>query len=176
MLVISYYFAANMSKLVALLCLFGFLDSIAQSDMKTKQGFLFTPHVAFHVPGNDLKTRFENFSSIGLGADFKFKNNLSLGADYDWFFGNSVKQVGIFSGIDGSSGQIIDKNGDFSAIGLNIKGNYVTCNLGYLINLPSDEPFTGILLMFGAGVMQHKVDIVSSQVTIPQLNDEYEYG
>ena len=37
--------------------------------------------------------------------------------------------------------------------------------------------FGGIaIFMGGIGFMQHKIDFVSSQVTIPQLNDEYEYG
>ena len=165
-----------MSKLAAVFCLFLFWGASAQSEMKTQKGFLFTPHVAFHRPGNDLAVRFKNFASIGMSTEYKLKNNFMFGVDYDWFFGNSIKQIGLFSGIDNPQGQIIDKNGDFSAIGLNIKGNYGTVNLGYLLNIPSDEPFSGILFMVGAGVMQHKIDIISSQVTIPQLNGIYEAG
>jgi hypothetical protein len=165
-----------MSKIVAVLVLFIGLSAQGQSEMKTKKGFLFTPHVAFHRPGNDLADRFKNFASLGLTVDFKMKSNLTIGMDYDWFFGNSIKEIGMFTGIDNPGGQIIDKNGDFSVIGLNIKGNYGTVHIGYLLNLPKDEPFSGILFTAGAGVMQHRIDIISSQVTIPQLNDAYEYG
>jgi hypothetical protein len=52
----------------------------------------------------------------------------------------------------------------------------VTANVGYLINLPRDEPNSGILLSGGAGFMQHRIDIIASQVTIPQVNGEYEKG
>jgi len=148
----------------------------AQSEMKTQQGFLFVPHVAVNIAGGDLKNRFENFASLGLGVDYKFKNNIIVGVDYDWFFGDNVKDNGIFSNIGGPTGTIIDENGDFAVIQLNMKGNYATVNAGYLLNLPKNEPNSGILFSAGAGFMQHRIDIVSSQVTIPQLNDEYEYG
>jgi hypothetical protein len=152
------------------------IQTLAQSDMKTNQGFLFVPHVAYNVAGGDLKNRFQNFASIGLGVDYKFKNNIILALDYDWFFGDNVKDLGIFSNIGGPSGTIIDQNGDFAVIQLNMKGNYATGNIGYLINLPKHEPNTGLLLSVGAGIMQHRIDIVSSQVTIPQVNNGYEEG
>lgn len=148
----------------------------AQSDMKTEQGFLFVPHVAYNTAGGDLQQRFENFASLGLGIDYKFKNNFIVGVDYDWFFGDNVKDSGVFSGIGGPTGNIIDENGDFAVIQLNMKGNYATANIGYLLNLPKNEPNSGILFSVGAGFMQHRIDIVSSQVTIPQINDEYEFG
>ena len=148
----------------------------SQSEMKTTQGFLFTPHYAYHTPGGDMKKRFDNFSSIGLGIDYKTSSGFTFGIDYDWFFGRSVKDSGIFSQISGPSGFIIDNNGDFSVINLHIKGNYLNANVGYLINLPKDEPNSGILLSAGAGFMQHRIDIIASEVTIPQLNGEYEKG
>lgn len=150
--------------------------TVAQSDMKTGQGFMFVPHVAYNVAGGDLADRFENFVSLGMTVDYKFENNVVIGVDYDWFFGDNVKDEGIFSQIGGPTGNIIDENGDFAVIQLNMKGNYATVNLGYLLNLPKHEPHSGVLFSVGAGMMQHRIDIVSSQVTIPQLNDEYEFG
>ncbi len=167
----------EMKKYIVLfVILFFVLRLSAQSDMKTDQGFMFVPHVAYNVAGADLQQRFENFASIGLGVDFKFKNNFVVGVDYDWFFGDNVKDNGIFSGIGGPTGNIIDENGDFAVIQLNMKGNYATANFGYLLNLPKSEPHSGVLFYVGAGMMQHRIDIVSSQVTIPQLNDDYEFG
>lgn len=161
---------------LVVLIFFSQIQAPAQSDMKTNQGFLFVPHVAYNMAGGDLKDRFRNFASIGLGADYKFKNNIIIGLDYDWFFGDNVKDLGIFSNIGGPSGNIIDENGDFAVIQLNMKGTYATANIGYLINLSQQEPNSGLLLSLGTGIMQHRIDIVSSQVTIPQVNDEYEDG
>ncbi len=152
------------------------MSSLAQSEIKTNQGFLFTPQYAYHTPGADLKDRFNAFSALGLGVDYKFKNNFSIGVNYEWLFGNNVKNTSPFSSITSTSGQVIDQNGDFSLIRLNMKGNLATLNLGYLINLPSDEPNSGLLIQVGSGFMQHRIDILSSQVTIPQVNEDYEYG
>ena len=148
----------------------------SQAEVKTSQAFLFTPHIAFHNVGGDMKDRFNNFNSLGMNIDYKFKNNFTIGVDYDWFFGRAVKDNGIFSNISGESGLIIDQNGDFSVINLLIKGNYATVNLGYLINLPRVQSNSGILIQLGGGFMQHKIDIFSSQITIPQLNGDYEKG
>ena len=74
--------------------------SFGQSEMRTEQAFLFSPHYALQLPGGDLSERYSQFSSMGLGVDFKFKNNVVLGIDYDWFFGTSVKDSGVFSNIN----------------------------------------------------------------------------
>ena len=147
-----------------------------QSEMVTNQGFLFSPHYAYHIPGSDLKSRFTNFSAIGLGVDYKFKNNFMIGLDYDWMFSNKINEVGTFSEITSTSEQIIDKNGDFSVIQLNMKGHLSTVNFSYLLNLVKDEPNSGLVVTLGSGLMLHRIDIISSQVTIPQLNGEYEKG
>ncbi|MDC0467551.1 hypothetical protein OAP07_00290 [Bacteroidia bacterium] len=165
-----------MNRILLLICIVIPRLAISQSEVKTSQAFLFTPHIAFHKVGGDMKERFNNFNSLGMNIDYKFKNNFVIGLDYDWFFGRSVKDNGIFSNINGKSGLVIDQNGDFSVINLLIKGNYATINLGYLINLPRVQSNSGILIQLGGGFMQHKIDIYSSQVTIPQLNGDYEKG
>ena len=90
------------------------MSSLAQSEIKTNQGFLFTPQYAYHTPGADLKDRFNAFSALGLGVDYKFKNNFSIGVNYEWLFGNNVKNTSPFSSITSTSGQVIDQNGDYN--------------------------------------------------------------
>lgn len=152
------------------------LIGLSQSFAGKEQGFMFSPHAALQFPQADLQERYNNFASIGLSALYKTKSNFLFGAEYDWYFGDGVNEVGTFSAITTEFGQIIDADGNYSVVRLNIKGNYATGNFGYLINLPSDEKNSGILIMLGAGLMQHKIDIVSSQVKIPQINGEYEKG
>lgn len=165
-----------MKNIVAILILLFSISSKAQIANFSKQGFFFSPSYAVQIPQADLKERFRTFSSIGLGTIYKTKRNLTFGIDYDWYFGNRIKESGTFSSITLDSGQIIDSDGNFSIVRLNIKGNYLTANVGYLINVPKDEPNSGILIQLGFGWMQHKIDVVSSQNKIPQLNGEYEKG
>jgi hypothetical protein len=148
-----------MNRLILLICVLLPHLVFSQAEVKTSQAFLFTPHIAFHNVGGDMKDRFNNFNSLGMSIDYKFKNNFTIGVDYDWFFGRAVKDNGIFSNITGESGLIIDQNGDFS-----------------VINLPRVQSNSGVLIQLGGGFMQHKIDIFSSQITIPQLNGDYEKG
>jgi len=165
-----------MIRILLILILANPFAALAQSFSGKEQGFLFTPHAALQFPKADLQERYNNFASIGLSTYYKTKKNFLFGFEYDWYFGNGVNEIGTFSEITAESGQIIDSDGNFSVIRLNLKGNYGTANVGYLINVPSDEKNSGILLSVGAGIMQHKIDIVSSQNKIPQINGEYDKG
>ena len=146
------------------------------SSLQAKPGFFFSPHYAYQIPGGDLSDRFGNFSSIGISANYHSKSGLFFGLEYDWFFGNDVLETDLFDSIMGESGQVIDQDGHFSVIQLNVRGNYVTGNVGYILNLVKKQPNTGVMLLAGVGWTQHKIDILSSQVSIPQINGEYEYG
>ncbi len=165
-----------MRKLLILLFIGTCFQSMAQTEEMTNQGFMFTPQYAYQIPRGDMYDRFLNFSSIGLNIYYKHKNNLTLGVDYDWYFGNSLNEGGNFSNITAEAQQIIDADGRFSVVRLNIQGNYITGNIGYLFNIVKDEPNSGILVMAGAGFMQHKIDIKATELKIPQINGEYEKG
>ena len=51
-----------------------------------------------------MKERFNNFNSLGMNIDYKFKNNFVIGLDYDWFLSgtqcNSANIVAIFNDIE----------------------------------------------------------------------------
>ncbi len=147
-----------------------------QGQIQSAKGFLFSPHWSHQYLSGDLSDRFYNFNSIGLSALYKTKSNFQFGLEYDWYFGDKVKDSSIFFGITGPSGFIIDQNGDFSVIRMRVKGNYLTANFGYLLAIDKTTPNSGIFFSVGTGFMQHKIDIFSSEITIPQINDEYEAG
>lgn len=149
------------------------------ADKATKpnnQGFLFTPHWSYQKVGGDMKTRFYDFSSIGLAVEYKTKKNIQFGLDYDWYYGNHVRDTGLFTSITGPSGQIIDQNGNFSVVRLSISGNNLVAHVSYICPIIRKWENSGIVVSAGAGFMQHKINIFSSQVTIPQINGEYEKG
>lgn len=149
--------------------------SLGQTEIP-EQGFMISPQFSLHKPIGDMADRFKPFSSVGLATHYKAKNGLYVGLEYDWFFGDGLAEEGTFSEITGETNQIIDEDGNFSVVRLGIRGNYATANLGYLFVLNDKNPNSGILILGGVGFMQHRIDIFSSQVKIPQLNDEYEKG
>jgi hypothetical protein len=160
------------------LLLFGFLIfSVAKGQITTpSQGFLFSPQFSVHQPIGDLADRFTNFGSIGLSTNYKFQNGLLAGLEYDWYFGDALKEIGTFSQITGPSGQILDQDGNYAVVRFGIRGHNATANLGYLINLKKKNPNSGILIQGGAGFLQHKVYIFSSVLKVPQINNEYLKG
>lgn len=164
-----------MRKIMAILLASCGLASNAQTQEYAEQGFLFTPHISYQIPLADMYDRFLNFRSVGISGYYKAQSGVTFGLEYDWYFGNGINEGGLFSEITASEQQIIDLDGHFSVVRTSIKGNYITANAGYLFNL-NDEKNSGILVMGGAGFMQHKIDIRSSQLKVPQINGEYEKG
>lgn len=145
------------------------------NDIK-RQGFLFTPEVTFARPSVDLADRFGRFNGIGLCVEYKFKSNLQFGFDYNWFFGDSVKEQDLFGGIMGPSGQIIDQNGNFSVLRTEMRGHIISGQLAYVIPFSAKHWNSGLYVSAGVGVLIHKINIQASQVTIPQINGEYRAG
>ena len=139
-------------------------------------GFLFTPTWSYQKAGGDLKERFYDFTSVGISIEYKTQSNFQFGFDYDWYYGNHVKDSTLFESITASSGQIIDQNGNYSVVRLSILGNYVSAKCSYVYPIVKSMENSGIIVSLGLGVMQHKINIFSSQVSIPQINGEYEKG
>jgi hypothetical protein len=165
-----------MKYIYIILCLVFSLNVQAQSEMRTEQAFLFSPNYSISIPGGDMADRFTRFSSLGMGIDFKFENNLVVGVDYDGFFGDGVIDNGIFSNISGPSGFILDKDGQFTTIDLNVRGFNSSLNMGYLWAPNKKESFTGVLMMVGAGFLSHRIEFIAENDAIPQINEEYEKG
>ena len=143
---------------------------------EARQGFLFQPHWAYQYAGGDLAERYYPFSSIGMAVEYKTRSGWQFGFDYDWYYGEKVRDTGLFEGIIASSRQVIDQDGHFSIIDMDIQGHYVSMQVGRLFSLTAKRPNSGIYLALGAGYLRHKIDIRASQVTIPQINGEYEKG
>ncbi len=141
-----------------------------------KQGYLFDVQYNIQNPGGDLADRFGWNSAIGIGARYKFESGWTAGVQYNWMFGNNVKEVNMFDSILGPSGEIIDKDGLFSVIRLNQRGHVMTFNGGRLFPMLKHNRNSGIYIEAGAGFMLHRIDIFASSLTVPQVTEAYEKG
>ncbi len=143
---------------------------------ESKQGFLFDMSYTVHRPYGDMATRFGVNSAIGIGANYKTKNNWQFGAQYQWLFGQSVKQTNMLDSIAGPSGQILDNQGNIAVIRFFERGHTGYLQASKLIPLLANNRNSGLLFQAGAGFMLHRVYIYSSTTTVPQLSDEYKKG
>jgi hypothetical protein len=143
---------------------------------ESKQGYLFDMSFTVHKPLGDMADRFGYNSALGLGANYKTKNNWQFGAQYQWLFGQSVRQTNMLDSIAGPSGQILDNQGNVAVIRFFERGHNGYLQASKLIPLGVNNRNSGLFFQTGVGFMLHRVYIYSSTTTVPQLSDDYKKG
>lgn len=173
-----------MQRIVTFLFIFSFsLVSIyAQTKKKkinnpTDQIVLLGVNVGLNQPFGLLSERYGPFTTIGASGQYKFKNRLIMGLEYNWGFSENIKENTIFGHLIGPTEQIFDIEGYFSVLNLQHRAQYLTASLGYVIPFKKSNMNTGILVMGSIGYNQHKINISGSEVKVPQvLDSSYNYG
>lgn len=131
---------------------------------------------AFQLPAGDLADRFGWNSMIEVSYYYKRKSNFLLGANGGFLFGNQVKENKMLSALQGEGGGIVDKDGLFADIRFFERGFHFSLSAGKMFSWNKPNPNSGIILMGGAGLLQHKIRIETIGNTVPQLNKEYKKG
>ena len=138
---------------------------------------MFYASYGFHFPGGDLADRFGNNSTIGAGFQWKSTQYWVIGADFNFIFGNSVKNNdSLMFNLKTHNGYIISRSGLFAEYSVFERGFYFSAKGGKLISLSSNRPNSGILLLTSAGYMQHKIRIEVLNNDVPQLDGDYKKG
>lgn len=159
------------------LCLIGLFLSLAvsaKSQISVADSAVAVPIIdmsyAYQIPGGDLSERFGNNSNIALSVFYKSKKNFLWGAGGSFIFGNNVKDTRMINtylddddiplGLSGLPADIF-----FYQRGFTLEGK-----AGKMIPLGLGNPNSGIMILLGAGIMQHKVRIEDDNADIPMLN------
>jgi hypothetical protein len=131
---------------------------------------------AQQFPGGDLADRFGTNSNAGLGAFRKLRNNLTLGAEGSFLFGNKVIEPGILRNVINSQGQIVDAEGVQADVILYQRGWTAFATVGKIFPILGPNPNSGLHVKLGGGYMRHKVRVQTQKNVVPQLEDEYLEG
>lgn len=138
---------------------------------------MFYASYSFQLPGGDLADRFGPCSAIGGGFQFKSKKNWLFGANFDFFFGNQVKNVdSLMINLKTDGGNIIDLAGSFTDYSLFERGYTITAKFGKVIPVLAPNPNSGFLITASVGYLQHKIRIEVLNNTAPQLMGDYKKG
>ena len=129
-----------------------------------------------NFPGGDFADMWGFHNSIGIDINNKFKNNLTVGYNNAFLFGNTFKQLSIFDPLVNSSGSITSLNGDPSNILFLLRGWQSHLNVGYVLNRFGNNPNSGIWINGGVGFSMHKIRIESLFDDVPQLEGDYRKG
>jgi hypothetical protein len=150
----------------------------AQVRITEKANFaFFNAYYAYQLPGNDLAERFGNNSLIGGGFLYKFKSNIVLGAGGGFLFSENVKNESQYLElIETSDGNVISQAGTFAGVFFHQRGFNLNARFGGIIPVFGPNPNSGILLMGGAGMLQHKIRIEIEDNNAPQLEGDYKKG
>ena len=132
---------------------------------------------SYQVPLGDMADRFGGNSAIGPGFQIKTKSNWIFGAEWDFMFGNNVKDgFSIFEEIMTDDGNIINGDGLPAVVALSERGNIFTLRFGKLFPVFSRNPNSGIHIGIGIGFMNHKIHIEVENNNAPQLVGDYKRG
>ncbi len=131
----------------------------------------------YQWPGGGMKDQFGSNSVIGLGFEWKSASNWLFDAEYNFIFGNNVKNTReIFKNLLTSDGNIISGGGTPALVGTFERGNIVGIKFGKLFPVSKSNLNSGIFIMAGTGYMMHKIRIEIENEGTPQLYGDYKRG
>lgn len=131
---------------------------------------------SFQIPAGDLSKRYVNDNAIGLGYLYKTKTNWLFGADGFFMFRDTIKESTILDSIITSDGNIIDGNGVYAEVHLYERGFHSGIKVGKLFPMVGPNKNSGIVVLAGIGLLQHKIRIENKDNTAAQISDDYRKG
>lgn len=131
---------------------------------------------SFDMPAADMAERFGPSYRIGGTVMYKFKSNWIGGPKFDFILGSLLREDSLLSNLMDDNGAIINQTGQ--RVGVNIweRGYIAGLQVGKIINISKKSADNGILVMTGAGFMQHKIAIRDRDENITSLLNGYVKG
>ena len=167
--------------LCCLLCAFGArvqaqADLFGTTQEPTRKGLVLSFNAGVDIPMADMAKRFGLSYRFGPSVFYKTTSNFLIGAKVDFISGNKLRQDSLLLGVSDVHGQFINQDGQRISVGLFERGYAVGLQVGKIVPLAKKNPNNGILLMGGAGFIQHKILISDVDKTVPQVRGDYAKG
>ncbi|MEZ4884375.1 MAG: hypothetical protein R3E32_06505 [Chitinophagales bacterium] len=153
---------------------FNFAQS-AKEDGGNLPAYLIHFDYAYQLPGGDMADRFGSNSNIGVGMLYKTKSNWLLGIDGHFLFGKNIEE-NYTSNLTTAGGFILGVNGLYAELDARQQGLSLVGKIGRLFSMGTVNPNSGITVLFGAGYLQHKIQIEDRNSAVPQFQGEYRKG
>ena len=156
--------------------------AFAQSDIfgvekaPERKGFIFGVNGNFDVPGADMAKRYGFSYRLGPSILYKTTSNWLFGAKGDFIFGGKIKEDSLMWNVRDKDGFFITNQGDRQGVGKFERGYAVGLQVGKIIPVVKGETNSGILVMLGAGFIQHKINIFDRDKVIYQVSGDYRKG
>ena len=159
--------------ILAFSSLFG-QGSVADSTLRMS---LFQFQGGFHQPFGDMADKYGTNASVGFSYAYKSGKNILLGADFNFLFGNTVKDAhNLFRELRISTGQIIGINEEFVNPLVLERGYAAGFYVGKIFGNFGANPNSGIVVKLGLNYFEHRTYIETRQDEYPPLEGEYLKG
>lgn len=132
--------------------------------------------ISLQIPSGGIAKRFGINASIGTDFTLKTRNNFLIGCDFEFIFGNKIKEKNIFKNILTEDGYIINKDGEFANVILSQRGFYLGGKIGKQFPILKDNLNSGIFFTIGSGLLQYKTRIEVESNNVPNIIGEYAKG
>ncbi|PIP53871.1 MAG: hypothetical protein COX07_08420 [Bacteroidetes bacterium CG23_combo_of_CG06-09_8_20_14_all_32_9] len=108
----------------------------------------------------------------------KLKNNYIIELNAGYIFGNQLRgdATHIFDSIETSNGSLINEYGEYAKIRTFERGYFAGARTGKIFPLCKKNPNSGIIVMAGGGILQHKIRIENDGNNTPQILGDYKKG
>lgn len=142
----------------------------------SRNGFIISFNGGVDFPGADMAKRFGTTYRVGPSVLYKTGSNWLFGAKADFFFSNTVKEDSLLWNLKESSGRYFNYAGERVDIGIGERGYTIGLQAGKIFPFTSGVVEQGVILLTGAGFIQHKIGIVNKNANVPQLSKGYQKG
>ena len=131
---------------------------------------------AYQLPGGDLADRFGNNLNVGGIFQWKFRNNVLVGLEGNFLFGENVKESNFLDAYKSPDGNILDGKGHFTVVALSERGMKFEIKVGKIFPVIGPNKNCGLMTTVGVGYLQHKIRIETPSGNVPFIEGEYSKG
>jgi len=151
-------------------------DIFGGDKVPARKGIVIGLNGCVDLPAADMAKRFGTSVRVGPSFMYKTASSWMFGVKGDFFFGNQVREDSLMYNIRDRDGSFINQNSQRSNAGLFERGYMIGLQAGKILPLTKTNPNNGILILTGAGFMQHKITITDLDKKISQVSGEYKKG
>lgn len=130
----------------------------------------------YHIPSGDFAKTYGHFSTIGFGGLLKTKNNWIMAGEVSYLFGSDIKELDLLNNLISSGGYISSTGGSPGNYSVNMRGYTSYIGGGRLFAINKRNMNTGFMVKGGVGLLIHRINFVSQERNIPQLDENYAKG
>lgn len=114
--------------------------------------------------------------SFNGGLTFKHNSNFYVSGEWGFWYSGDVNRLGIFDDISASNDMLINGQGTFEVLDLQLRGQMAWLRLGKIFPILGPNPNSGFFAEMKGGFIQHRIFFQFESNSMFQLKGAYTHG